>query len=306
VIFIFLGILCALAEATVWPLFSLVFAEAIATVIDVDHKESSLALWCGLMVVIGGGNVVASYFRHFFTEIAGSKLTQHLRNTVFKFIIVQPAWWFDEKAHSQGWILDLTVAEYYFMIAGVLTEYLAHDTSIVRNILGDFVSVVVLSLGTVVFGCVIALYQCWQLALVVLGCIPLVIVSTMLSKQGGFRLRFSSTYVYKIVLGADQAADKAESDDAKLASTIAASSVQNARSVISLSLFEPLHIDFVNRLKHIASSQRWSRVKLAIYTGISQFVSMAIWSLSFWFAGKMVELEECSVPDVFSVCMFSC
>ncbi len=57
--------------------------------------------------------------------------------------------------------------------------------TIVRHTLGDFVTVLVLSLATVVFGVIIALYRCWQLALVVLGCIPLIIIGATLSKQGG-------------------------------------------------------------------------------------------------------------------------
>ncbi len=96
------GIFFAMIEATVWPLFSLVFAEAIATVIRVDHKASSMALWCGLMVVIGGGNVLASFGRLFFTHVAGAKLTRQLRNLVFKHIMNQPAGWFDDKGNSQG------------------------------------------------------------------------------------------------------------------------------------------------------------------------------------------------------------
>lgn len=66
----------------------------------------------------------------------------------------------------------------------MLAEYLAHDAANVRKILGDFVIVLTVSLFTMVFGLVIALYSCYQLALVVLGCLPLVIISTALGRKG--------------------------------------------------------------------------------------------------------------------------
>jgi hypothetical protein len=101
--------------------------------------------------------------------------------------------------------------------------------------------------------------------------------------------------------GAHQSSDKAESDDVKLASTLAASSVQNARTVVSNDLSESISKSFESRLSKIAGSHVWLTLKVAILAGISQLVSWAIWSLAFWFAGKMVDLDECGVPNVFSV-----
>lgn len=101
-VYIILGIAFALLEATVWPLFSLVFAQAIANVVQKSQSARELALWCGLMFLIGVGNVISSFFRLFFTNIAGGKLTKHLRGTVFQFIVQQDASWFDNAANSQG------------------------------------------------------------------------------------------------------------------------------------------------------------------------------------------------------------
>jgi hypothetical protein len=102
-------------------------------------------------------------------------------------------------------------------------------------------------------------------------------------------------------LGAHQSADKAESDEVKLVSTLAASSVQNARTVVSTNIASILELKFSSNLVHIASAHFAITLKVAVLAGVSQFVSWAIWSLAFWFAGKMVELDECSVPNVFSV-----
>ena len=92
----------ALGEATVWPLFSLVFAEAVSIVVQNNQSAQQLALWCGMMVVIGAGTVITTAFRLTFTSMAGGLLTKHLRNTIFKFYVDQDVGWFDDKAHSQG------------------------------------------------------------------------------------------------------------------------------------------------------------------------------------------------------------
>jgi ABC-type transport system involved in cytochrome bd biosynthesis fused ATPase/permease subunit len=69
--------------------------------------------------------------------------------------------------------------------SGVLSGFLAHEATLVRNILGDFFSIVTLSVFCLVFGLIVALHSCFQLALVVLGCMPLVIVSVVLARRVG-------------------------------------------------------------------------------------------------------------------------
>ena len=111
----YLGIFFALLEATVWPLFSLVFAQALGVIIQKDPSASSMALWCGLFVVVGAGNMVSSYGRLFFCNLAGARLTEHLRNTLFKHYMRQEISWFDDKAHSQGslWALAVVVHPHF-------------------------------------------------------------------------------------------------------------------------------------------------------------------------------------------------
>ena len=71
------------------------------------------------------------------------------------------------------------------LLPGALCGSLSHDASLVRNILGDFFSILTLSICTILFGLIVALYSCFQLALVVLGCIPLVVISVALARRVG-------------------------------------------------------------------------------------------------------------------------
>jgi ATP-binding cassette subfamily B (MDR/TAP) protein 1 len=98
----FLAIFFALLEGLVWPAFSVVFAQSIYVVIDKNQKASTMAFWCAMLFVVGVGNVISSYFRLFFMNLAGGRLTKHLRNLLFKFLLRQDISWFDDSKHSQG------------------------------------------------------------------------------------------------------------------------------------------------------------------------------------------------------------
>ena len=113
----FLAIFFALLEGLVWPAFSVVFAQAIYVVIDKNQKASTMALWCGLMFVVGVANVISSYFRLFFMNLAGGRLTKHLRILLFRFFLRQDISWFDDSKHSQGWFFaTFTVLAIIFVV----------------------------------------------------------------------------------------------------------------------------------------------------------------------------------------------
>jgi ABC-type multidrug transport system fused ATPase/permease subunit len=78
------------------------FAEASGLVLNKHHSESDIALWCGIFVIIGVWDVIASYFRVYFMNLFGAKLTQVLRERLFAFILRQPASWFDVRNGNQG------------------------------------------------------------------------------------------------------------------------------------------------------------------------------------------------------------
>jgi ABC-type multidrug transport system fused ATPase/permease subunit len=96
------AIFFALIEATVFPLLAVSFSQVSEFIFDPNHKESEVALWCGIVMIIGVGNVIASYFRVYFTNMFGARLTETLRKKLFSFILRQPAAWFDLRTGNQS------------------------------------------------------------------------------------------------------------------------------------------------------------------------------------------------------------
>jgi ABC-type multidrug transport system fused ATPase/permease subunit len=99
---LFAAIFFALIEATVFPLFAVSISQVSEFIFDPSHKESDVAFWCGIVMIIGVANVIASYFRVYFTNMFGARLTETLRKKLFGFILRQRAAWFDLRTGNQS------------------------------------------------------------------------------------------------------------------------------------------------------------------------------------------------------------
>jgi ABC-type multidrug transport system fused ATPase/permease subunit len=100
---LYVALLFAVFEATVWPLFSVTVSQAAITVLNPSNSSSNVAFWSGMITLVAVGNVVTSYFRSFFSSFFGARLSQSLRERLFGFLINQSAEWFDARANIQGW-----------------------------------------------------------------------------------------------------------------------------------------------------------------------------------------------------------
>lgn len=259
---IILSMFFAVLEGGVWPVFSVIFGQASSIVIDVNHEAFKMNMWAGAFVMIGAYNVIVSFFRLYLNGLAGAQLTRELRMRVFSHVLNQPASYFDDKNHTQG----------------ILTTYLAQDAAQVRNLLGDFLSVLTLVIGTLVIGIAVALASCYRLALVVLACIPLVIIGATLSRSVGFQK---------------------ESVESKRSASLASSTVQNVKSITTLGIYAKFEQDYTRFIDNIAHDETSTSLRVAIVTAVSQFVTMGIWALAFYYASVLVDQGHCDVAEVF-------
>ena len=101
---------------------------------------------------------VANYMQNAMYGISGERLTYKLRYMLFRGILRQDMGWFDRP--------DNTV--------GALATKLSNDASAVQGMTGANLGVMASAVSTLVTGLVIAFTASWRLALVVLGCLPLV------------------------------------------------------------------------------------------------------------------------------------
>jgi hypothetical protein len=78
----------------------------------------------------------------------------------------------------------------------VLNELLGIGTILARHLLGDFVAISTVSMACILFGIIVALYSCYQLALLLLMLVPLAAANSLITfKAGQFDLFFSKPLI---------------------------------------------------------------------------------------------------------------
>ncbi|WAR14100.1 MDR1-like protein [Mya arenaria] len=172
-----------------------------------NRKEWPLIVLGCIAAAVNGATMPV--FAVFFSEMiktvsfgySGETLTKRLRLKTFNAFLRQDVAYFDDAKHSTG----------------ALTTRLATDASLVKNATGIRIATVLQSLVGMVAALTISFIYGWQLALVVLGGVPL------MAAAGAIQL--------KTVMGTQ----KKDNVDLELAGKTASESIENVRTVQSLS-----------------------------------------------------------------------
>ncbi|XP_048749989.2 ATP-dependent translocase ABCB1-like isoform X1 [Ostrea edulis] len=263
--FLIFGTLFSAIQGSTMPLFALFFGEMIKVFIDINSSDN--VLWSMMFLALGGLNFICHLFMNVNLGIAGERMTFRLRLKTFKAYLRQDATYFDDPKHGTG----------------ALTTRLATDASLIRTATGFRIGTILSSIVSLVAALVIAFYYGWKLALVVLGGVPI--------------LMLSSSLQIKVVMG------KHKDDQSKLedAGKIASETIENIRTVQSLTrekYFYKLYSD------HLESPLRSNLKQAQIYGfayGFSQCVVFAMYGGAFRFGAWQVSLGEMAPENVYKV-----
>jgi ATP-binding cassette subfamily B (MDR/TAP) protein 1 len=154
-----IGTIAACIHGTILPIYGTLMSKAIKTFFEPPHvlrKDSKF--WALMFMTLGVAAFVVIPVRSYFFSVAGCKLIQRIRSMCFERVINMEVSWFDEPEHSSG----------------AIGSRLAADAAIVRSLVGDQLAAIVQNIATVTSAMIIAFTASWQLALVILGLIPLI------------------------------------------------------------------------------------------------------------------------------------
>jgi ABC-type multidrug transport system fused ATPase/permease subunit len=197
---------------------------------------------------------VANFFQQALLAYSGERLTFRLRRLFFEGLLRQEMAWFDDQRHS----------------AGVLATKLASDIVLIEGITGQRLGMLAQLLGTVLGGLTIAFFSIWQLALVILACVPLIAVG------GVLRMR--------LMLGFNQAARKAY----EASGHVAAEATENVRTVAMLGREEAFLGDYRAALaKPDRASERNAHLGGATFA-LSESLAFFIMALAWWYGAQLV------------------
>ncbi|XP_044969027.1 ABC transporter B family member 4-like [Hordeum vulgare subsp. vulgare] len=263
-----LGSLAAAVHGVLFPMFGLIFSGAIKSFYEPpENLRKDTSFWGLMCVVMGIISIISIPAEFSLFGLAGGKLIERIRALSFQSIVHQEVAWFDDPRNSSG----------------ALGARLSIDSSNVRRLVGDNLSLMVQIISTLVTGAVIALIADWKLALII------ICVSPLTGIQGYANVKFLNGF----------------SQDAKImhedASQVATDAVSSIRTVASFC--SEKRITRIYEQKCEASKIQGFKTGIAggIGFGFSFLMLYLTYGLCFYVGGQFVRHGKSNFGDVFEV-----
>ncbi|CDF36232.1 unnamed protein product [Chondrus crispus] len=163
---------------------------------------------------------------------------------------------------------------------GALTTRLATEASLVKGVTGDTLGLMSFALSTIFTGFAIAYEAWWRVALVVTGVFPIMAICGALQM--------------KLMTGFDADSERMYAE----AGTIASEAVNNFDTVTSVGVQDVFMRKYNAALEIPIRNGRKSAMVAGIMFGISEFLSQALWAVSFWIGSIFVRDGFCDFPKL--------
>ena len=155
--FLLAGVVGALGAGASWPVLAILYSQVLVLLGDEsDDASGRVNRYAGGFALLGVAMAVVMYFQIAMLAIAGERLTLKLRRAAFGAMLRQEAAFFDDKAHS----------------VGALSTQLAADVPLIKGLTGETAGILIMVLGSVGTGLVVAFISCWKVAAVTLAFTP--------------------------------------------------------------------------------------------------------------------------------------
>ncbi|KAG0500935.1 hypothetical protein HPP92_001007 [Vanilla planifolia] len=263
-----LGVVSAIVNGLVFPIFGVLLSSVINTFYKPPHElRKDSRFWSLMFLIFGIVSVTALPARTYFFGLAGSRLIRRIRLLTFEKVVNMEIEWFDEPVNSSG----------------AIGARLSADAATVRSLVGDALALVVQNITTLAAGLVIAFIANWQLSLIVLAMIPLI------GLNGWIQLKFMKGF----------------SADAKMmyeeASQVANDAVGSIRTVASFSAEEKVMEMYKNKCEGPMRTGIRQGVISGIGFGVSFFLLFCVYATSFYAGARLVEQGKTTFGKVFRV-----
>uniref|UniRef100_A0A7C9ENN9 Adenosinetriphosphatase n=1 Tax=Opuntia streptacantha TaxID=393608 RepID=A0A7C9ENN9_OPUST len=250
------GTLFCFMSGAEMPLFALGVTQALVSFYmewDVTKKEvrKIAFLFCA--------GAVVSIFNHGLAHtcfgIMGERLTLRVREKMFSAILGNEIGWFDDPRNSSS----------------TLSSRLESDATLLRTIVVDRATILLLNCGFIATAFIIAFMLNWRLTLVVLSMYPLIVsghISEKLFMQG-YGGNLSKAYLS--------------------ANMLAGEAISNIRTVAAFCAEEKV-LDLYSHELVEPARQSFTRGQIAgIFYGVSQFFIFSSYGLALWYGSVLME-----------------
>lgn len=222
VIFVYIGVFSSIVLGACMPVFGIFFSKYLQVTTEnippgpynptmtEDHYDNIITTktneYIGYVAAIGGTVWFMGYLNKYMFGVVGENVTIKIRKVLYASIMRKNIGWFDDRENAPG----------------ILTSSMAQDTAVLNGVSTESLASIAESIFALVTGISIGFYYCWQLALVCLGCVPLMALGSF------FQARFSK-----------QAQEESD-DNAQEANMLAGDAILNYRTVASFAQEEKI------------------------------------------------------------------
>lgn len=253
------GIIGSAFTGATWPVLSYLFAKIIVLLSTPGSTYREIGRWSGGFVGIGIVAFIAAVFQHGGLGYGGEKLTRRIRSAAFRQLMKQNMAFFDEQENS----------------VGALSTRLALEATLVKGLTGDITGGLVLVLSTLGVGLIIAFASCWPVALIVLTMVP--------------AMGFAGYLQMKMMAGFDSDSQK----EFAASGAVAAEATDNIDAVSAVGVQDVWINKYTEELQGPLQKGKKSAFVGGVAFGISEFLSQALWAVSFWGGAAVIRNGRC-------------
>eukprot|EP00727_Mastigamoeba_balamuthi_P005492 m51a1_g1562 putative multidrug resistance protein 1-like (3087) ;mRNA; r:38021-50690 len=260
-IYVLVSSLASVINGAIFPVYALIFSEIVSELFyvpgtgdDTEHHHK-ISFWAVAFCILGAWTFIGAVTANALIDIAGERQTKYLRYECFKAMMRQEIGWFDDKRN----------------MTGVLTTRLATEATMLHNLTGNQLAVLLSMVSTIAAGVAIAFTGSWKVALVVSAVVPFLGVAAAID----FRRMIS----YQMEL-------KQAYEDA---GQIANQAFENPRTVLVMgreSHFRDQYVDLVKGT--VDANSRKAMYSHALAGGLVNSAGMWIAALALWYGGRLV------------------
>ncbi|XP_010274280.1 PREDICTED: ABC transporter B family member 2-like isoform X2 [Nelumbo nucifera] len=264
-VYIIYGVTGAIMSGAQMPLFALGVTQAlVAYYMDWDttrHQIKKIAfLFCGGAVV----TVIFHSIEHLSFGIIGERLTLRVREKMFAAILRNEIGWFDDTNNTSS----------------MLSSRLEADATLLRTIVVDRYSILIMNISMIVTSFIIAFLLNWRITLVIMATYPLIVSGHISEKlfMKGYGGNLNQAYLK--------------------ANMLAGEAVSNIRTVAAFCSQDTV-IDLYARELEEPNKRAFQRGQIAgILYGVSQFFIFSSYGLALWYGSVLMGKEMASFKSV--------
>ncbi|KAA0059377.1 ABC transporter B family member 19-like [Cucumis melo var. makuwa] len=268
ILMLLLGFLMGLSAGAILSVFPFILGEALQVYFDSEAStmKTKVGHLCIVLVGLGIGCILFMTGQQGFCGWAGTKLTVRVRDLLFRSILKQEPGWFDFPENSTG----------------ILISRLSIDCINFRSFLGDRISVLLMGVSAAAVGLGLSFWLEWRLTLLAAALTPFTL---------------GASYISLVI----NIGPKLDENAYAKASNIASGAVSNIRTVTTFSAQEQLVKAFNRSLSEPKKKSIKKSQFLGLTFGLSQGGMYGAYTLTLWFAARLIEQGKTSFGDVYKI-----